>query len=445
MEPRIQYAQTSDGVSIAYWVMGEGEPLVVLPDIPISHLQLEWQSRRAREWYEHLAKVRRVVRYDGRGMGLSDREVADFSVGSYVRDLEAVVEATGLERFALFGDFHGGCVATAYSGRNPERVSQLVLWCSYLKATDTKWKPALGGLLNRDWDVYSETVAGTLVGWGEPAKRYANYVRAAVEPEQLHAAWQTIRRFDVSSLAEEITAPTLVMHRRGLPFGGEEVARRLASRIKGARMVVADGESAVLWRESQAAANAMLEFLGAEPLAATPENESTELSSTESGTAIILFADIVDSTALTEELGDAAFRDKARELDEELRTITRRADGTPVEGKLLGDGVLSVFTSAKNAIEAALSFGEAAESVALRLHLGIHAGDVIREEGNVFGGAVNIAARISSESEAGEVLVSQTVRDLARTSANVSFEDRGEQELKGVGEPVRLYAVGKGD
>jgi len=159
------------------------------------------------------------------------------------------------------------------------------------------------------------------------------------------------------------------------------------------------------------------------------------------GTAIILFADIVESTALTEAIGDSSFRDKARELDERLRKIIRQLKGTPVDGKLLGDGVLAVFSSAKNAIEAALRFGEAGEAVGLQLHLGIHAGDVIREDGNVFGGAVNIAARISGESEAGEVLVSETVRGLARTSARVSFEDRGERELKGVGEPMRLYAV----
>ena len=124
-----------------------------------------------------------------------------------------------------------------------------------------------------------------------------------------------------------------------------------------------------------------------------------------------------------------------------LRAIIREAGGTPVEGKLLGDGVLSVFTSAKNAIEAATGFGKAAESVGLGLHVGIHAGDVIEEDGNVFGGAVNIAARVAAESAPGELLVSQTVRELARTSAGVAFEDAGERTLKGVGEPMRVWRV----
>jgi len=155
----------------------------------------------------------------------------------------------------------------------------------------------------------------------------------------------------------------------------------------------------------------------------------------------ILFADIADSTALTERLGDAAFRAKARDLDAGLRTVIRDNSGIPIEGKLLGDGVLAVFTSARQAIEAALACGKAGASAGMPLHLGLHAGDVIREDNNVYGGAVNIAARISGLSATGEVLVSDTVRSLARTSAGVSFEDRGEQALKGVAEPLRVFAV----
>jgi len=169
-----------------------------------------------------------------------------------------------------------------------------------------------------------------------------------------------------------------------------------------------------------------------------------EVSPLRSGTAVILFADIADSTALTERLGDAAFRAKARELDGALRGVIREDGGTAIEGKLLGDGVLAVFTSARQAIEAALACGAAGASGGLPLHLGVHAGDVIREENNVYGGAVNIASRISGLSEPGEVLVSDTVRGLARTSAGVRFEDRGEQALKGVGEPVRVWAVVEG-
>jgi len=159
------------------------------------------------------------------------------------------------------------------------------------------------------------------------------------------------------------------------------------------------------------------------------------------GTATILFADIADSTALTERMGDAAFRAKARELDATLRPIIQECAGVPIEGKLVGDGLMAVFASAQAAIEAALRCNEAASRSGLSLHLGLHAGDVIREANNVYGGAVNIAARVAGVSAAGEILVSDTVRGLARTSATVKFEGRGEHSLKGVADPQRLWAV----
>jgi class 3 adenylate cyclase len=162
-----------------------------------------------------------------------------------------------------------------------------------------------------------------------------------------------------------------------------------------------------------------------------------------SGTAIILFADIADSTALTERLGDTAFRAKARALDDALRIIIREAGGTTIDAKTLGDGVLATFASASQAIAAALACGAAGDAQVLPLHLGLHAGDVIREADNVFGGAVNIASRISALSAPGELLVSDTVRSLARTSAGVTFEDRGEHALKGVADPQRVYAVAR--
>ena len=186
--------------------------------------------------------------------------------------------------------------------------------------------------------------------------------------------------------------------------------------------------------DMEAVQAAIDEFLGEgeemKPAAQLPE-----------GMAVILFTDIADSTSLTERLGDSAFRARARELDTSLRSVIRESGGTPVEGKVLGDGVMAVFTSARQAIECALRCNAATEGTGLQLHLGIHAGDVIREGNNIYGGAVNIAARIAGASAPGEILASDIVRGLARTSAGVSFDDRGEHHLKGVGEPQRLFAV----
>jgi class 3 adenylate cyclase len=329
-------------------------------------------------------------------------------------------------------------VAIAYAARWPERVSHLILWQAYTQATHLAEQPgfqAILGLVDKDWELFTETLAHTVEGWSESetARRVAALYRENHTPQGLKSAFAAAAGIDVSALLPQVRSPTLVLHRRESRHDLSQ-SRKVASNIPHARLVVVEG-SAGSWalQHPEAVLQAINEFLGeGEPAAAPP---------LPSGTAVILFADIVDSTELTERLGDAAFRDKARELDGALRNVIREHSGTPVEGKLLGDGVLAVFTSARQAIEAALRCGKTGEDVGLPLHLGVHAGDVIREEGNVYGGAVNIAARIAGASAPGEVLVSQTVRDLARTSAGVAFEERGEQSLKGVSEPVRVWAV----
>ncbi len=220
-----------------------------------------------------------------------------------------------------------------------------------------------------------------------------------------------------------------------MAYPSMDVARKLASQIPDARLVVVDGGSGDIGEGTDDIIRATGEFLGFETAGPAP------VAPTGSGTAIILFADIANSTSLTEELGDAAFREKARALDTALRDAISSAGGTAIEGKLLGDGVLATFGAAREAIACAQACHSAGGDVGLQLHVGIHAGDVIREDNNVFGGAVNVAARISDASEAGETLVSGTVRDLARTSAGVTFEDKGERELKGVSDAVRVWAV----
>ena len=161
------------------------------------------------------------------------------------------------------------------------------------------------------------------------------------------------------------------------------------------------------------------------------------------GTVTVLFTDVAGSTGLTSSRGDEAARDVLRAHEELVRQQVQEHGGREV--KALGDGVLAVFTSARQAIECALRCEAASQPLGLRLHLGIHAGDVIREENNVYGGAVNIAARIAGAAAPGEVLVSDTVRGLARTSAGVTFDDRGEHSLKGVADPQHLFAVREGN
>ncbi len=267
----------------------------------------------------------------------------------------------------------------------------------------------------------------------------AEVIRASASPETLHRYFKALQTQDVTERLPDVRTPTLIFSTPNVPGTSLAVARG----IPGARVVNRQlGADRALTMPSTAEVPWVTQFvLGHESVTVSSIPDKRDPTAQPHGTAVILFADIVDSTAHTERLGDTAFRDKARGLDEAMRAAIRASGGTAVEGKTLGDGVLAVFTSAKQAIACAQACHADASASGLSLHAGIHAGDVIREADNVYGGAVNIASRISGLSAPGEVLVSDTVRSLARTSAGVSFEDRGEHALKGIDDPVRLFTV----
>ena len=168
MEPRIQYAKTEDGVSIAYWTLGEGDAIVHLPWMGVSHLQVEWQHRDFRRWYERLAENRMLVRYDTAGTGLSDRDVIDFSLETRLPDMEAVVDRLGVEKFALVGFLHSGLAAVMYAVHHPERVTHLILWCSYARGSDYASSPQLQVLraaAEKDWDTYMKLGPQIIFGY----------------------------------------------------------------------------------------------------------------------------------------------------------------------------------------------------------------------------------------------------------------------------------------
>ena len=164
--PRIQYARAADGASIAFWTLGRGTPLVYLAGGPWSHVEL-WEIQECRRWYERLAHERMLVRYDVRGTGLSERTVSDYSLEALLLDVEAVVDRLGLARFALFGAADAGPVAIAYAARHPEQVSRLVLWCAWARGaeTDSPRIRAWRELLERDWELMTDTCAHLALGW----------------------------------------------------------------------------------------------------------------------------------------------------------------------------------------------------------------------------------------------------------------------------------------
>ena len=443
MEPRIQYAKTADGVSIAFWILGDGLPFVLMPAM-FSHVQLEWQYPDVRRWYERLARGRMLVRYDGRGAGLSERNVTDYSLDARILDLEAVVGRLGLERFALWGTHDWGPVAIAYAARQPERVSHLVLWCTYAKTSDPPWAKALDELVTKDWVMATETIAHGVLGWSaeEEAHRWAAFIRESITSRALIESSLAADEFDVTGLLPHVRAPALVLHRRQLRFTEISGARDLASGIPDARLVLLEGESPVPWLDdSDAVLAAIDEFLGEGEEAAAAQPEA-------GGFRTILFTDVEGSTALTQRLGDAKAREVLREHERIVREALRSHGGSEV--KTMGDGFMASFGSATKALECAVAIQRAFEEwtagagahghAPLKIRIGLNAGEPIAEEEDLFGTAVIAAARIAARAEGGEILVSDVVRQLV-AGKGFLFADRGEAALRGFDDPARLYEV----
>ncbi len=435
MEPQIQYAKTTDGVSIAFWTLGKGMPLVLTPAIPFNHIELAWRVPDGRRLFERLAQSGKLVHYDSRGSGLSERNVADYSIESLILDLEAVIHSLGLEKFALFGRVNSGPVAITYAARHPERVSRLILQATYARGSDWRETPQLQGLMgliDKDWELFVQATAHYVYGWSETeaARRYAEVMRESCTPEEATAAFQAFREFDVADLLSEVRSPTLVLHDRRTSWPEVDLSTGLASKIPGARLALGDGIEALL--------NAIDEFLGEgeAPVGAEPAAAGTVHT--------ILFTDVEGSTALTQRLGDAKARELLREHERMIREALKSHGGSEV--KTMGDGFMASFSSATKALECAIAmqraFAEHNESAEepMLVRVGLNAGEPIAEDDDLFGTAVNEAARITATAKGGEILVSDVVRQLAK-GKDFLFADRGEAYLKGFDEPVRLYDV----
>lgn len=248
--PRVRYARTTDGIAIAFWTIGRGPPLVHTPPFPLGHLLVEWQNRANRAYYESLAETHTIIRYDGRGAGLSEREVDDYSQEAKHRDLDAVVGALGLEKFALLGFGHIGSAAAAYAALHPERVSHLILWHSYARTSDVtnlSRIDAARSLIERDWKSYTELEGYRVSRWagGDMAHWYSEYVRESVTPVGLSAAYESISNVDISDFLSRIHAPTLVLARSDSEVLPVEVARNLTASVPNARLALLPGTGVI--------------------------------------------------------------------------------------------------------------------------------------------------------------------------------------------------------
>ena len=433
MEPRIQYAKTSDGVNIAFASMGEGPPMVRMATPGFAHVQRDWAMYSG--VFQTLALTFRLIWYDPRGSGLSDRDEIDFSMEAMMRDLEAVIGRTGLRTFAVVASASSAPVAVTYAAKYPDRVSHLILDNGWATSSDLIGAPGYAAyefLIDKDWTLFTETMARLLWEFDDPhlVKLLGEHVRACIEPEAYRAYNVAVRSYDVSALLPDVRAKTLVLHNNNFRISPVRAGQKLAAGIPDARFLAIDGWS--LERE----AALIEEFAG------PPE----KLASLEPGAfRTILFTDMEGSTSLTQKLGDARAQEVLRTHNRVVRDALKAHNGS--ETKHTGDGIMASFTSASSALQAAVAIqkaladhNDASPATAIRVRIGLNAGEPVAEDEDLFGTAVQLAARVCDKAEAGQILVADVVQQLA-AGKGFAFTDKGEAALKGFEKPVRLHEV----
>ncbi len=431
-------------MNIAYWAYGSGPTLIECPLIPYSHVEREWHNPSVRKWYESLGRVATVIRYDGRGNGHSTRNLADTSLEAHYRDLDAVIQRVGSDQVALMGVFHSGPAAILYASRHPERVSHLVLWCTYASGGDY-WRAVtaegLRALRQTDYELFLRTAAHELLGWdhGDESERFAELMRDAVSPEAAELLIDSTHDFDVESQLSGVVCPTLVVHRSELHWLDVELSRSLAARVSDGQLAVVPGNSPYpAAGEIDPAVRAVAAFLGSEPRSRTEESGAFRA---------VLFTDLVDHTHMISVLGDEKGREMLRWHERLTREVLQHHEGNEI--KTLGDGFMASFATVTQGVRCAVALqqrfeewnrqaGEGQASMSVRI--GLNAGEPIEEDGDLFGSSVILAARIASSAGAGEIRVSNAVRDLA-LGKGFDFERPTEIHAKGFDEPVRVWTV----
>ena len=270
--PRISYARSADGVSLAFTVAGDGPALVFVPWVPFSNLRMEWQNTFLNGIFEQLARRLTLIHYDGRGTGHSQRDVTDLSLDAMVADLEAVVNRAGAAQVSLLGQYNSCPHAIAYAARHPERVKRMALFGGSGRgwnAMSARQTQALLSLIEQDWDVFADTAAHQWLGWaaGEAGPAMADAIREAVTPQIARATLQAASATDVMDLLPDVDAPTLVLHRRDMSQIPVDVSRALAEGMPRGRLVILDGAQPTLFMGDPDRVSMLVDFFcdGIEP------------------------------------------------------------------------------------------------------------------------------------------------------------------------------------
>jgi class 3 adenylate cyclase/predicted alpha/beta hydrolase len=440
--PVTRYAKSGD-VSVAYQVTGHADIDLVWAPGTVSHLDLDWESPGDVWWMDRCHAFSRLIRFDKRGTGLSDRVTAAASLEERTDDIRAVMDAAGSERAAILGFSEGGSMACLFAATYPNRTRALIVWggqARWVRAPDAPWG------INRDEyerviaDLAANGVTESYVrGWGagigdepsqEEVEEVMRYFRSGASPASIAALERMNMDIDLRDVLPDIRVPTLIVNATDDPLSPIEGARYLAKQIPDARLL--EYPDTVHLPGSRSTAAPILDEIEEFVTGTRPSPLTDRVLGT------ILFTDIVGSTKTAAELGDARWKELLIEHAARSRSELKRFQGREVDAA--GDGFFAIFDGPARAVRCAQAIGDAARQLGIRIRAGCHTGEVELAGDDVRGLAVHLGARVSALAGPDEILVSSTVKDLT-VGSGIAFEDAGVHELKGVPDRWRLYRV----
>jgi class 3 adenylate cyclase len=444
--PETRYATTSDNVSIAYQVVGDGPvDLVWIPGF-VSHVEFAWTHPPLARLYQRIASFSRLILFDKRGTGLSDRVAPDYYPDLETRmiDVQAVMNAAGSERAVILGLSEGGPMAMLYAATYPERTIALIAYGEtprYAWAPDFPWgdtdEELEAGIADdrarwgsNAWaaEQLRSWAAPSLVDTASEVEFFATLVRLGGSPGAGETLSRMNHEIDVRAILPTIRVPTIEIARVGDPLPPPD--GYTAKLIPGCKYVVLAGDDHLPWAGD---VDALVREIGG--FIRSIHDEEAEFDRV---LATVMFTDIVGSTQRASQMGDRAWRQLLATHHQRVRGLLARYRGREVD--TAGDGFLATFDGPARAIRCAVTIAQAMRDLGLEVRVGLHTGEIELEGDDVRGIAVHIGARVASLARSGEVLVSSTVKDLVAGSG-LTFEDRGKHELKGVPDRWHLYQV----
>jgi class 3 adenylate cyclase len=443
VQPTTRYAR-SGTVNIAYQVVGDGPRDLVYVGGWVTHLESGWDEPLLARFRRRLASFSRLILFDKRGTGMSDR-VPDANLPTLeerMDDVRAVMDAVGSERAALFGHSEGASMATLFAATYPQRTTALVTFGAFacrLRNPEYPWAPTreerehLYEIIERDWggDVDMSDLAPSMAHDEGFRRRLSTYVRLSASPGAALALARMNSEIDVRNVLPAIRVPTLILHRTGDRDSNIEEGRYIAARIPDAKFLELPGPDHLPWVGDQGeVVDEIEEFLtGIRP---APEPDRV--------LATVLFTDIVGSTQRAASLGDHAWRDLLEQHHASVRRELEHFRGQEIT--TTGDGFLATFDGPARAVRCAVAIRDRLRESGLEVRAGVHTGECERMGDNIGGLAVHIGSRVAGLAGPGEVLASSTVKDLVAGSGIV-FEDRGAHPLRGVPGEWRVFRVAR--